>query len=108
MDSAARQPYHPDEAPSLVERERALCDMTRALASDLDEQHVLELAIQHAQRLLGAPCARVWLLDAERARLHCVASTDYLRPKLLGDGLPLDSLTGEVAVRRLRTLNLPD
>ena len=86
------------------QREQALCDITRALASDLDEQRVLELAIHHAQQLFGAPCARVWLLDEQRSRLQCVASTEYLRPKLLSDGLPLDSLTGEVAVRGVRTL----
>ena len=69
---------------------------------------MLDLAIEHASELVGAPCVRVWLLDETGQRLHCVANTDALAPRLRTHGLPVDSLTGQVALRGERTLNLPD
>jgi GAF domain-containing protein len=47
----------------LLDRERALREVSRVLASDLDERRVLDLAVRHAARLLDAPYARIWLLD---------------------------------------------
>src|SRR5438128_520491 len=43
------------------ERERALREITQALAVNLDEHQVLELAVGYGATLLRAPYARVWL-----------------------------------------------
>jgi diguanylate cyclase (GGDEF)-like protein/PAS domain S-box-containing protein len=50
---------------SLYERERLLRDMSRSLASDLDEAHVLELAARHVSELVAAPYTRVWLAQPD-------------------------------------------
>jgi len=62
----------------LLDRERALREVTRALASDLDETRVLDLAVRHAARLLDAPYARIWLLDVTGDFFDCAAAEGFL------------------------------
>src|SRR5438105_8446324 len=52
-------------ASSTLEREheRALREITQALAENLHERHVLELAVHYCAELLQAPYARVWLFE---------------------------------------------
>ncbi|HYY89965.1 MAG TPA: PAS domain S-box protein, partial [Chloroflexota bacterium] len=45
------------ELAQAFERERALREVTQALAAHLDERRVVELAVHHASGLLGAPYA---------------------------------------------------
>jgi GAF domain-containing protein len=77
----------------LLERERALREVTRALASALDEAQVVQLAVSHAARLLEAPYARVWLVEDE-AHLRCAAAKGFTYPGLIGERLPVESLVG--------------
>jgi GAF domain-containing protein len=79
----------------LLERERALHEVSRALASDLDEAHVLDLAVRHAARLLDAPFARIWLHDAERDELRCASAEGFLSPGMADRRLPRQSLVGQ-------------
>ena len=46
-----------------LRRERALREVTQALAGHLEEGRVLDLTVQHASNLMSAPYARVWLVD---------------------------------------------
>jgi diguanylate cyclase (GGDEF)-like protein/PAS domain S-box-containing protein len=81
----------------LLDRERALREVTRALASDLDEARVLDLAVRHAARLLDAPYARIWLLDPMGAFFTLAAAKGFTAAAMGATNDPLsatDSLVG--------------
>ncbi len=84
------------------ERERALREVTQALAAHLDEQRVLQLAVGHASELLSAPYARIWLLAGDH--LQCVAAEGYAGTWSFGDHLSLGSVTGLVAAGEVLNL----
>jgi signal transduction histidine kinase len=88
-----------------VRRERALREVTQALAEHLDEARVLELTVQHATALLSAPYARVWLVDGE-VGFRCAAAFGFVHPQTMARHLALDSVSGVAA--RGDILNLLD
>ncbi len=86
-------------------RERALLDVTRALAGHLDEAQVLQLAVRHAARLLDADYARLRLLEPD-GWLRCVAARGMVRADTLNRRLPPTSASA--LVLREGVLNLAD
>lgn len=72
---------------ALAERERALREVTRALAANRDEHAVVELAVQQAASLLQVPYARVWLLEDE-GTLRCAAASGFPHHLPAGSVLP--------------------
>jgi signal transduction histidine kinase len=88
-----------------LQRERALREVTQALAEHLDEGRVLDLTVQHATSLLLAPFARVWLVDGE-AGFRCAAARGFVHAQTMLRHLPLDSVSGIAA--RGEVLNLLD
>src|SRR5690242_4529667 len=88
-----------------LRRERALREVTQALAEHLDEARVLDLAVQHATSLMLAPYARVWLVENE-AGFRCAAALGFVHPHTMLRHLPLDSVSGVAA--RGELLNLLD
>jgi PAS domain S-box-containing protein len=85
------------------EHERALREITSALAENLDEHHVLELAVQRSAQLLGAPYARVWLAEPT-GEFICAAAVGYTRSDTFVHPLAHDSISGMAA--RQSILNL--
>src|SRR5882762_4185401 len=59
------------------EHERALREITQALAVNLDERQVLELAVRYGATLLRAPYARVWLLQ-QSGEMSCAAAEGFV------------------------------
>ena len=88
-----------------LRRERALREVTQALAEHLDEARVLDLTVQHATGLLSAPYARVWLVDGQ-AGFRCAAAFGFVHSQTMQRHLPLDSVSGVAA--RGELLNLLD
>jgi signal transduction histidine kinase len=88
-----------------LRRERALREVTQALAEHLDETRVLDLTVEHATGLLSAPYARVWLVDGE-VGFRCAAAFGYVHALTMQRHLPLDSVSGVAA--RGELLNLLD
>ncbi len=82
-------------AKDLAERERALREVTQALAAHLDEGRVLALTAQHAVKLLDAPYGRLRLLDPD-GWLSCAAAEGYTYAETLTRRLPPESLSGLV------------
>jgi diguanylate cyclase (GGDEF)-like protein/PAS domain S-box-containing protein len=74
------------------EREKLLREMSRSLASDLDEQHVLDLAARHASDLVQSPYACIWLAQSDGA-VRCSSRIGIDRDDL-GLMLPAESVTG--------------
>jgi signal transduction histidine kinase/transcriptional regulator with GAF, ATPase, and Fis domain len=87
------------------ERERALREVTQALAMNLDEKQVLDLAVRHATSLLSAPYGRVWLMQSN-GELGCAAAEGYLHDLTYHERLARDSVSGLAA--QSVVLNLPD
>ncbi len=85
------------------EHERALREITSVLAENLDEHHVLELAVSRSARLLGAPYARVWLAEPT-GEFICAAAEGYTRSDTFVRPLAHDSISGMAA--RQQILNL--
>jgi PAS domain S-box-containing protein len=92
----------PLEAAELRDRLReeekldgALRRMTQALAAHENEGRVLWLATRYAAQLLGAPVARLWLLEDDGGFV-CAAAEGYLEPDPIGMRLPPDCLCGQV------------
>src|ERR687888_356214 len=85
------------------ERERALREITQALAANLDERHVLKLSVTHAARLLDAPYGRIWLFEADSS-LKCAAAEGFVHEGTFERRLRPDSTSGQAA--RERVLNL--
>ncbi|HEX8969466.1 MAG TPA: ATP-binding protein [Chloroflexota bacterium] len=101
------EPDAPPAASTLdaLQRERALREITQALAVHLDEARVLDLTVQHATSLMSAPYARVWLADGQ-AGFRCAAAHGFVHPHTTERHLPLDSVSGVAA--RGDVLNLAD
>src|SRR5207253_9189584 len=59
------------------EHERALREITQALAVNLDERQVLELAVGYGATLLRAPYARVWLTQPG-GEMSCAAAEGFV------------------------------
>jgi signal transduction histidine kinase len=87
------------------ERERALREVTQALAMNLDEKRVLDLAVRYATSLLNAPFARVWLMRPD-GELGCAAAEGYLHDLTFHERLRRDSVCGLAA--QSVVLNLAD
>jgi signal transduction histidine kinase len=88
-----------------LRRERALREVTQALAGHLEEGRVLDLTVQHASSLMLAPYARVWLVDGD-AGFKCAAAIGFVHSQTTQRHLSLDSVSGIAA--RGEILNLPD
>jgi PAS domain S-box-containing protein len=93
-------------ATSTLERahERALREITQALAENMDERHVLELAVEYGAQLFRAPYARVWLFDGDE--LSCAAAQGHVSPTTFDERLVRDSVSGRAA--RLQIANVPN
>jgi signal transduction histidine kinase len=87
------------------ERERALREVTQALAMNLDEKRVLALAVRYASSLLNAPYARVWLMRPD-GELGCAAAEGFLHDLTFHERLSRDSVSGLAA--QSVVLNVPD
>jgi PAS domain S-box-containing protein len=94
-------------ATSALEREheRALREITSALAENLDERQVLDLAVRHSAQLMRSPYARVWVLE-ETGELSCAAAEGYVHSQTYTRRLSRDSLSGRTAHQQL--VNLAD
>jgi PAS domain S-box-containing protein len=94
-------------AASTVEREheRVLREITQALAANLDERIVLDLAVDYGARLLDAPYARVWLI-ASNGELTCAAAQGFIHDETYKRRLAADSASGRAA--RQQIVNLED
>ena len=86
----------------LLDRERALREVSRALASDLDETRVLDLAVRHAARLLDAPYARVWLLDETGEFFTLAAAEGFVSAAEGATDDPLSATDSLIACSALR------
>ena len=82
------------------EHERALREITQALAANLDERRVLGMAVEFSARLLGAPYARVWLFE-EHGGLSCAAAEGYVHSDTFTHRLAHDSISGQAARQRI-------
>ncbi|HEY1298430.1 MAG TPA: ATP-binding protein, partial [Chloroflexota bacterium] len=85
------------------EHERALREITSALAENFDEHHVLELAVNRSALLLRAPYARVWLLEPS-GDLSCAAAEGYVHPDTFTRNLAHDSISGIAAREQIVNL----
>src|SRR3984893_9779111 len=82
-------------ATSTLEREheRALREITQALAVNLDERRVLDLAVGYGASLLKAPYGRIWLLEST-GELSCAAAEGYVDDETFTRWLARDSVSG--------------
>jgi len=87
------------------EHERALREITQALAANLDESKVLQMAVEYGARLLSAPYARVWLFDPEDG-LSCAAAEGFVHSQTFTRHLDRESTSGNAA--RQKIVNLAD
>jgi len=78
------------------ERERVLREITQALAANLDERRVLDLAVEYATQLLESPYARVWLI-APGGELTCAAAKGFIHSETFTRRLAHDSASGRAA-----------
>jgi PAS domain S-box-containing protein len=85
------------------EHERALREITQALAENLDERHVLDLAVRYSAQLFKAPYARIWLLEPN-GELSCAAAEGFVHSETFKRRLSADSTTGRVAAQQLVNL----
>ncbi len=85
------------------EHERALREITSALAENLDEHHVLELAVERSAGLMSAPYARVWLAEPT-GEFICAAAVGHTGSDTFSRRLAHDSISGMAA--RQQILNL--
>lgn len=84
-------------------RERVLREITQALAANLDERHVLDLAVQYAAELLESTYARVWLI-ASGGELSCAAAEGFIHGETFTRRLAPDSASGRAAHQRIVNL----
>jgi PAS domain S-box-containing protein len=94
-------------AASTLERahERALREITQALAENLDERQVLQLAVRYGAQLFRAPYARVWLIEPG-GELSCAAAEGHVRSETFNELLASDSVSGRAARQQLA--NVPN
>jgi PAS domain S-box-containing protein len=92
-------------ASSTLEREheRTLREITSALADNLDERHVLQLAVRRGAQLLQSLYARVWLFEPS-GELSCAAATGYVSHRTFADRLVHESTSGIAAQRQILNL----
>src|SRR6185503_8817000 len=92
-------------ATSKVEREheRVLREITQALAANLDERRVLEMAVEYGARLLDAPYARVWLV-MPGGELSCAAAHGFIHAETFTRRLAGDSASGRAARQQIVNL----
>jgi PAS domain S-box-containing protein len=92
-------------AASSLERqhERALREITQALAANLDERQVVDLAVSFSAELLRAPYARVWVFEPS-GELRCAAAEGFVHADTFKRRLAGDSTSGHVA--RQQVVNL--
>ena len=85
------------------EHERALREITSALAENLDEVHVLDLAVRRSAELLHAPYARVWLFE-RNGELSCAAAEGYIHADTFTRRLAYESTSGQAARQQIVNL----
>jgi PAS domain S-box-containing protein len=85
------------------QHERALREITQALAVNLDERQVLDLAVRYSARLLRAPYARIWLL-VPGGELICAAAEGYIHADTYSRHLARESTSGRVARQQIVNL----
>jgi PAS domain S-box-containing protein len=92
-------------AASTLEREheRALREITQALAANLDERRVLALAVRFSAQLLEAPYARVWLREPN-GELSCAAAEGFVQADTFDIRLSHNSTSGLVAHQQIVNL----
>jgi PAS domain S-box-containing protein len=78
------------------EHERALREITQALAENLDERQVLDLAVRYSAELFRAPYARIWLREPS-GELSCAAAEGFVHAETFNRHLAPDSTSGQVA-----------
>src|SRR5947209_9125767 len=88
------------------EHERALREITQALAENLDERHVLDLAVHYSAELFRAPYARIWLFEPS-GELSCAAAEGFVHSETFNRHLSPDSTSGRVASSH-QVVNLAD
>ena len=94
-------------ATSTLEREheRALREITQALAVNLDERQVLDLAVRYGATLLRAPYARVWLTQPS-GEMSCAAAEGFIHDETFKRRLSRESTSGRAAQQQI--VNLTD
>jgi PAS domain S-box-containing protein len=85
------------------EHERTLREITSALAENLDERHVLDLAVLRGAQLLQSPYARVWLFEPS-GELSCAAADGYVGDYTFVDRLVHESTSGDAAQQQILNL----
>ncbi len=85
------------------ERERVLREITQALAANLDERHVLDLAVEYATQLLESPYARVWIF-VPAGELTCAAAEGFIHSETFTRRLAPDSASGRAARQHIVNL----
>ena len=92
-------------AASHIERqhEQALREITQALAANLDERQVLDLAVGYGASMLKAPYARIWLVE-ETGELSCAAAEGYVHSDTFDRRLESESTSGQVARQQIVNL----
>ena len=85
-------------ATSTLEREheRALREITSALAEHLDERYVLSLAVRYSAQLFRAPYARIWLIERS-GELSCAGAEGYVHAETFSRRLSSESISGRAA-----------
>lgn len=93
-------------ATSTLEREheRALREITQALAVNLDEREVLELAVGYGASLLHASYARVWLTQ-QNGELSCAAAEGFVHAETFARRLARESTSGRAAQQQIVNLS---
>src|SRR5579859_2426663 len=87
------------------QHEQALREITQALAANLDERQVLDLAVGYCASMLKAPYARIWLIE-DTGELSCAAADGYVHSDTFDRRLERESTSGQVA--RQQIVNLAD
>jgi signal transduction histidine kinase len=85
------------------EHERALREITQALAENLDERQVLDLAVYYSTQLFKSPYARIWLIEPD-GQLSCAAAEGFVHSETLKRRLSMHSTSGRVAQQQVVNL----
>src|SRR5579859_2414964 len=85
------------------QHEQALREITQALAANLDERQVLDLAVGYCASMLKAPYARIWLIE-DTGELSCAAADGYVHSDTFDRRLERESTSGQVARQQIVNL----
>src|SRR6266852_3282900 len=85
------------------EHERALREITQALAVNLDERQVLELAVRYGATLLRSPHARVLLLQ-QSGEMSCAAAEGFIHAETFKRRLSRESTSGRASRQQIVNL----